>query len=346
MKQPYILLFFLLCLCAGIGFYVLKGQQKRNGSEPVQEVAQGGAEIQKQKAPTEGFNIEEPQSVDEMLAHGEKAVPALIKILQTKAASPFSTESMEEWRHTVTVMEMLAEWKAEQALDVLNQMLTTSGDLSAIYNAARTVGKIGGKTSFTTLTTVLAESDNSQDKNATHRKRAAILGLGLCGNTQAVPLLIQEMQDEKNDDFIRVCAAGSLGLLGDQSGLQIVLEATDSTDPQLRLRSIEMIGAIGAPSAIKQLEEIINSQAPYVYRVAAKTSMMMIEAQQLSDQEQIKYLAENLVKFHRMTAFVWWGTSRLKALNTEESKKALQSLSKAEEPFLRDTARLKLQTIR
>ena len=152
--------------------------------------------------------------------------------------------------------------------------------------------------------------------------------------------------DENNDDLIRVCAAGSLGLLGDQSGLQVALKGTDSTDPQLRLRSIEMIGAIGAPSAVKQLEEIINSHAPYVYKVAAKTSMMMIEAHQLSDQELIKYLTENLVKFHRMAAFVWWGTSRLKALNTEESRKALQFLTEAEEPFLRDTARLKLQTMR
>ena len=292
MKRQYIILLFLI-LCAGIGFYVLKSPQEKN-TAVVQELANGNTAVQKLEAPTEGFNAEELQSVDEMLKHGEKAVPALIKILQTRAASPSSTESMAEWGHTVTVMEMLAEWKAEQALNVLNQILTTSDDLSAIYNAARTVGKIGGNTAFTTLTAVLAEADNPQDENTTHRKRAAILGLGLCGNTQAVPLLIQEMQDEKNDDLIRVCAAGSLGLLGDQSGLKIALEATDSADPQLKLRSIEMIGAIGAPSAFKKLEDIINSQAPYVYKLAAKTSMMMIEAQQLADQEQIKYLTENL----------------------------------------------------
>ncbi|MCI5157088.1 MAG: HEAT repeat domain-containing protein [Candidatus Electrothrix sp. AUS1_2] len=343
MKRSYIL---LLCLCAGIGFYALKSQQEKLGSEPVQEVARKNEEIQQPENPVEEINAEKLQSVDEMLEHGEKAVPALIKILQTRAASPSSTESLEEWRHTVNVMDMLAEWKAEQALDVLNQMVTTSDDLSAIYNAARTIGKIGGNTAFTTLTAVLTEPDNPQDENVTHRKRAAILGLGLCGNTKAVPLLIQEMQDKENDDLIRVCAAGSLGLLGDQSGLQIALEGTDSTDPEIRLRSIEMLGAIAAPSAVEHLEGIINSQAPYVYKLAAKTSMMMIEAQQLSDQEQIKYLSENLVKFHRITAFVWWGTSRLKALNTEESRKVLQALTKAEEPFLRDTARLKLQTMR
>ena len=304
-------------------------------------IVQKSAGIQKSEAPAE-----ELQSVDQMLEHGEKVVPELIKILKTRDSSPSSTESMKEWRHTVDVMEMLAEWKAEQAVGVLREMVTSSDDLSAIYNAARTVGKIGGNTSFTALTNVLAESDNPQDENAIHRKRAAILGLGLCGNIQAVPLLIQEMQNQKNDDLIRVCAAGSLGLLGDQSGLQVALEGTDSTDPQLRLRSIEMLGAIGDPSAFKQLEKIIKSQAPYVYKLAAKTSMMMIETQQLSDQEQIKYLSENLVKFHRMTAFVRWGTSRLKALNTEESRKALQSLTEAGSSFVRDTARLKLQTMR
>lgn len=318
---------------------------KKNNLEIVQLLLRAGiikksAGIQKSEAPAE-----ELQSVDQMLEHGEKIIPELIKILRTRASSPSSTESLKEWRHTVAVMDMLAEWKAEQAVGVLREMITSSDDLSAIYNAARTVGKIGGNISFTALTNILAESDNSQDENAIHRKRAAILGLGLCGNTQAVPLLLQEMQDKKNDDLIQVCAAGSLGLLGNQSGLQVALEGTDSTDPELRLRSIEMIGAIGAPSALKKLEDIINSQAPYVYKVAVKTSMMMIEAQQLSGQEQIKYLAENLVKFHRMTAFVWWGTSRLKALNTEESRKSLQSLTEAGSSFVRDTARLKLQTM-
>jgi len=285
---------------------------------------------------------------EEIINQGSSATPDLIALL--KEPSPKNTdEAKRHWDAKVTAMSILSEINAQEALDILKDMLENSSSLSAINNAARTIGRIGGDKAYQILADVYENARNLRYKQSSERLRAVIVGLGLCGNKKAADLLTEALKNPNNDEMIRIYAAGSLGLLGSSEGFEVAAAGLNSNDPYVRLAATRALGLIGSTSAVPALSKLNRPDVDYVYRKSAQLSIAQIETAQLSDDNKIVYIQHQLVNHPQITDFVQWGTMKLKKMNTPKAKKALEDLTTDDSPdfeVLRHAAKVRAKTIK
>ena len=287
--------------------------------------------------------------IEEIVDQGDSATPDLIALLAEDAPKDAYT-ARQHWNAKVTAMNIMGETKAKESLDILQDMLENSDDLSAIYNAARTIGNIGGNRAYKILKEVYQNAENLAYQNLNdERLRAAILGMGLCGNKKAIPFLRDALENPNYSQMVRIYAAGSLGLLGSQDGLGIAQAGLSSDDPYVRLAATRALGLIGAASAIPDLNELALPEMDYVYRKSAALSIAQIETGQRSDADKVAFIRDQLIKHPRVTDFIQWGTLKLKKMNTPEAKQALLELAAEDAPefeVLKHAAKIRAKTMK
>ncbi|RJP90513.1 MAG: HEAT repeat domain-containing protein [Desulfobacteraceae bacterium] len=313
-------------------------------STPVAALAQ--KPVQKLKGAVRDFS-DYNAIFEEIIDQGKTATPDLIALL--KEAPPANADDANQhWNAKVTAMNILSEINAQEALDILKDMLENSGSLSAINNAARTIGRIGGNKAYKILEDVFVNAQNLRYDMSNERMRAVIAGMGLCGNKKAGRFLSEAMNNSSNDEMIRIYAAGSLGLLGSKAGLGVATAGLDSDDEYVRLAATRALGLIASSSAVPALRKLDKPDVDYVYRKAAKLSIAQIETEQLSDDNKIVYIQHQLVNHAQITDFVQWGTMRLKKMKTPKAKKALQDLTTDDSPdfkVLKHAAKMRAKTM-
>ena len=292
---------------------------------------------------------EYPGIIEQIAKQGKQIAPELAAFLKEPNKARSDSEQKQEMGAKQIAMDMLAEMKAEEGLDPLKDMIDGSDDLSLIYNSARAAGRIGGNKSSAVLKQILNNADKkrSTDSRSNHRKLAAVLGLGLCGDKETIPLLKQEFLNEQNDDKTRIYAAGSLGLMGVADGLGFVTAKVRSDDPDVKLAAIRVLGAIASPSSLNVLNEVIKTEK-YVYQESARTAIAQIEAMRLSGDAQVSFIRQKISDNPGNIEFVMWGTGKLKEMNTESSRNALKALGESALPemaFVSHIARIKLSTM-
>lgn len=303
--------------------------------------------VEKLKDPVKNFT-EYDARFEAILDLGISVIPDLIELLAEDEDSLNEEDAKRLWGAKVTAMNILSELNAKEALNILKDMLENSDDLSAINNAARTIGRIGGNQAFKILQEVFINAQNFQYSYNEDRKRAVIAGLGLCGNKKAAGLLLDAMSNYNNDEIIRIYAAGSLGLLGSNDGLDIATAGLTSDNPYVKLAAIRALGLIGSATSVSSLTDSTDPHIKYIYRKAAKLAVTQIEAEQLSGNDQIQFIYDQLVKHPKVTEFVLWGTMKLKKINSPGAKKVLKQLSNENAPefaVLKHAAKMKLKTM-
>ncbi len=284
-----------------------------------------------------------------ILDNGAVAVNDLIALLRESAPAGDRIAEKKDWAAKVTAMNLLAEMKARPALDVLEDMLNNTDNVSAVYNAARTIGRIGGPNAFKILEAALLSTGRPTDDLAYARKKAVIVGLGLCENDQAVPLLQNEMNNSDNDIIIRIYAAGSLGMLGFGDGLDLVTAALNSSDVTVRLAAIRAAGIIGQIETVAELNRAVGPYASFVQRRAVLTSIAQIRAGRLTGDEKVRFIENALMNNSRNTALIQWGTMQLKKARSAAAMSALSNLAAQPGPdmaALRRAARIRMKSER
>ena len=283
--------------------------------------------VQKLKDPVTQY-AEYDLVVEEILNQGDPAVQDLIALLQEKISTADPDEARRHWGAQVCAMNLLGELKAKDALAVLKQLLENSDNLSAVYNAARAIGSIGGNNAFQILEEVFVNAGSLRyADNNEERKKAAITGMGLCENKKAIPYLVAEMNNVNSDEVTRIYAAGSLGLLGVADGLNVATAGLGSDDEYVRMAAVRALGIIGSTSSIPELSALLGSNVSYVYRKTAKVAIFQIETAQLPDDQQVVYIQKQLMKNPKTTEFIQWGTLKLKKINSPAAKKALEEMA-------------------
>jgi HEAT repeat protein len=305
--------------------------------------------VQKLKDPVTKY-AEYDVVVEEILNQGDQATLDLIALIQEKISATDPDEAQRHWGAQVSAMNLLGELKAKDALAVLQGMLENSDNLSAVYNAARTIGNIGGNTAFQILEEVFVNAGSLRyANNNEERKKAAITGMGLCENKKAIPYLIAEMNNPNADEVTRIYAAGSLGLLGISDGLSVANAGLGSNDEYVRMAAVRALGIIGSTSSISDLTGLLDPSVAYVYRKNAKVSIFQIETAQLPDDQKVDYIQKQLMKNPKSTEFVQWGTLKLKKINSPAAKKALETMSLLDgEDFatLKQAAKVRAKTMK
>jgi HEAT repeat protein len=284
---------------------------------------------------------------EEILDQGDASVNELLALLREDAPAADPAVMEKDWAAKVTAMNLLGEMKAQSALNLLGSMLENSDNVSAIYNSGRAIGRIGGPKAFIVLKDVLIETANSGDELNDARKKAAIIGLGLCEDEQAIPLLQDELNNSANTDTVRIYAAGSLGMLGSSDGLAVVKAGLDSDDAGVRLAAIRAMGMIAAPDSIADLADAVGPNEKFVPRKAAQLSVAQITAARLNGDEKVRFIEKELMKNSRDTAFIQWGTMQLKKIRSAAAMNALTRLAGQpgqEMAPLRQAARIRMKS--
>lgn len=285
---------------------------------------------------------------EEIMDQGVASVNDLLAMLRGDTPVGDQAAIKKDWAAKVTAMNLLGEMKAKPALDLLGDLLKNSDNISAIYNSGRAIGRIGGPNAFKILMDVLLEAANSGDELGDARKKAAILGLGLCEDDQAVSLLQDELNNPGNSETIRIYAAGSLGLFGINDGLGIVSAGLNSDDATVRLAAIRAIGIIGEAGSIAALNNMVGPDTKYVHRKAAQLSVAQIKAARMTGDEKVGFIKQELMKNSRDTAFIQWGTMTLKNTRSSAAIKALADLASRpgqEMASLRQAARIRMKSV-
>ncbi|MBU2488391.1 MAG: HEAT repeat domain-containing protein [Proteobacteria bacterium] len=271
---------------------------------------------------------------EEVLAEGDAAVADLLALL----------EGPEALAAKVTAMNLLGELKAKDALEALAGILETSDNASLIVNAARAMGEIGGNRAFKLLADALDGANANRQADSATVKKAAILGLGLTGDKKAVNLLLAELDDYNNDEIVRIYAAGSLGLLGSDAGLDTATAGLDSADPSVRLASLRALGLIASAGSEAALDELAGPGSKFVVRNAARLALVQVKAARMGNGEKVGFLKDNLLGNPRASELVAWGTRELARTASKDAKDALKEMAGKQGPeysALRRAARIK-----
>jgi HEAT repeat protein len=99
-------------------------------------------------------------------------------------------------------------------------------------------------------------------------RQAAARVLGQIGDRQAIPALIQALQDEDRD--VRQAAAEALGQIGDPQAIPALIQALQDEDRDVRQAAAEALGQIGDPQAIPALIQALQDKEGWVRRAAAQ----------------------------------------------------------------------------
>ncbi|MEQ8764754.1 MAG: HEAT repeat domain-containing protein [Planctomycetota bacterium] len=189
------------------------------------------------------------------------------------------------------------------------------------------------------------------DSNSSVRESAA-LGLGILGQPDAIPALIELMNDSQEarrllksssvENRTRAFASIGLGLINDKQAipdlLKIVENAGSYSNNDVPIAAIQALGLIGDPSAVPMLTKVLENAKLNDFIVSA----VPIALGKIGDQSVVPML-EKFIKNEKVNDLVRWsaiiGYSRLlKGSENEDAIKLLTILMKDGNPQTRNFA--------
>jgi len=164
-----------------------------------------------------------------------QAVPALIEVLSDK-----NTKAWVRYR-AIEALRLIGDPQAVPAL------VKALKDEDVKYTAAESLVKIGSP-----AVPSLLEAFKSNDKDVTMKAAEA---LGLIGDPQAVPALVQTLNDKNEERRVRWKAAEALGAIGTSQAVAALIEVLQDTDVNrpVHLYTIKALRALQGPQRDPQL---------------------------------------------------------------------------------------------
>ncbi len=162
--------------------------------------------------------------------------------------------------------------KAQAATPIL---LVALKDPTMRHAAARTLGQIGSKSPEAIA--VLIEILKNDPTNEIRRSAASALGNFGPAAKDAIPVLREELKGEPKRGWW--LAADTLGKIGDEDVVPILIEALENRDGDIRRASMRALGNLGtlAQPAIATLEKAREEDSFDYNRTAAAEALLKIE---------------------------------------------------------------------
>ncbi|NLB34231.1 MAG: HEAT repeat domain-containing protein [Elusimicrobia bacterium] len=162
----------------------------------------------------------------------------------------------------VSALNVLGVIGDPAALGILHDSLSSSSTPRVRQIAAQSLGRLRNEESVKALVGVIGD----KDKNL---RLQAARALGEIGSSEALKPLSRQLGRE-SDTEVLVALAHALGQLGNQDGLDIVLNATRSDNNSLKRSALRALGAIGAqtPAVESAILEAMRNENPAVQRDA------------------------------------------------------------------------------
>lgn len=240
----------------------------------------------------------------------EALIARRAEVLPTLRESMRSGDSDEK----MLAASVIAEMRDRASLDAV---ITASGDRDVmVRRRAATVLRIlaDGRARPRLREMLRSEADLGVVKTA-------LAALGKIGQRRDIATVASFLNH--GDEGVRVIAAGSLAMLGDQRALDIVLAATQSSDPGTQKTATFLLGMFSAPAASARISAILADP-----NGAWKAYALMAQAQQsLSRQaldEQVATL--DALAHGRSRTAAEWAVDRLTDIGNADAVAVLRKV--------------------
>jgi HEAT repeat protein len=213
------------------------------------------------------------------LSHKDKSVSkaamrALGKIGDSRAVEPLIQALENSWGN-VAAMEALGNIGDPRAVEPLLQTIESMNiTISQMAEVMRDKGVIRSGRSLVQLGKKVWECD------------VAVRALGMIGDPQAIPALIQILEDEEwmtaaealgnigdsqavaplikalesDDELVRSAAAEALGSVGDSQAVAPLIRALEDDDKSVRSAAVEALGKIGDSRSVEPLTQALDDE--------------------------------------------------------------------------------------
>ena len=169
-------------------------------------------------------------------------------------------ERDEEANDTVlAAVDYLGRVKAGESIDYLMELIN-SGESRFLNNAFRALGRASGS-ERTDESERAADSasfllDYYKNRNpGDENRREIIVALGETRSKEAVSFLSELIKNNEERAVLRMAALDAVSKIGDKEGLDAVIEAVSSTDPNVRSTAIAALGPFSGESADSAIME-------------------------------------------------------------------------------------------
>jgi HEAT repeat protein len=151
--------------------------------------------------------------------------------------------------------------------------------------------------------------------------KTSVAALGRLGLPRDVRLIAPLLA--RGDEGLRVVAAGSLAMLGDERGLAVVLQATSSADPGVQKSATYALGFFTATAAGERVQAILDDP-----RAAWRSYALIAQAERRlkvqSSAEQIESL--DGLAHGRSRTLAEWAVDRLTDIGNADAADVLRTL--------------------
>ena len=160
-------------------------------------------------------------------------------------------ERDEEANETIfSAIDYLGRVKAEAATEVLEEIIN-AGENRFLNNAIRAMGRAaGGRDSQRADDTALFLLDYYEHRNPSDdNRREIIVAMGETGSSELVSFLSDLATNSDQRAVLRMAALDALSKIGDEKGLDAIIDAVSSTDPNVRSTAISALGPFSGEAA-------------------------------------------------------------------------------------------------
>jgi len=157
--------------------------------------------------------------------------------LDSRAVRAIEERENERNETVLAAIDYLGKVKAANAVPVLKKLID-DGERRFVNTAIRALGRISGDADGAAYLIDFYQSNNPDDET----RREVVAALGATGSAAAVEFLAGIVANSSERVTLRTAALDSLAKIGDQDGLNAVLDCVSADDPNLRAAAVTALG--------------------------------------------------------------------------------------------------------
>lgn len=240
--------------------------------------------------------------------------PSVIGVLRKGVRSPDESVRYESIR-------LLGDLQARDAVPELLACLRERRDARSVLVTSYALGQIRDGRALPEL--MRAASPQEGDIAA---RRGAIVALGLLGDCRAVPILTDVLSED--NELLKVFAAGSLGLLNSDSGLDAAIAACESNDDSTRRHAVQAIGLIGSKRGGMVLQRVLERHPLMVERQYIELSQFQISIHGWPEVRRLSALRTTILEASADSLITRWCIEQLGRTKAKNAKGILDEISR------------------
>ena len=237
--------------------------------------------------------------------------------LEERAIKAIVERDQEANDTILAAVNYLGSVKAGEAVDAVEELIN-SGESRFLGSALRALGRVAPEEEADSVAAFLLDYYNN--RNPSDENKREILGaLGETGSKESVSFLSALIKDEDERTTLRQAALDAMAKIGDEEGMDAVIEAVSSPDPNVRSSAVAALAPFSGEATESAILEAFRDS---YYRTRIGAAQAAGKRRMESAVPYLRYRAENddvpNVKDEAIKA--------LGAINNEEAMGILDSL--------------------